>query len=66
MLSAADLIARWHRRAIVCWHKMSYQTDFGRDSSKSTLPGDFQPSNQSDQLTFSVSFIGDQRLVYEK
>jgi len=40
------------------------QTDFCRDSSKSTLPGDFQPSDQSDQLTFSVSFIGAQRPRY--
>ena len=64
MLSAADLIARWRRRDMVCWYKMSDQTDFCRDSSKCTQPGDFQPSNQSDQLTFSVSFSGDQRLQY--
>ena len=61
LVSAADLIARWHRRAIVCWYRMSDQTDFCRDSSKSTLSGDFQPSDQGDQLTFSVSFTGDQR-----
>jgi len=43
---------------------MSDQTDFCRDSSKITLTGDFQPSNQSDQLAFSVSFSGAQHPRY--
>jgi len=42
------------------------QTDFCRDSSKITLTGDLQPSNQSDQLAFSVSFSGAQRFLAKR